>query len=221
MSGRAADIPSKDAAISYTDVRYSFEEFPKAKDDVMREKNPLGTIPVIELNGRILTQSYAILRKFARNLKAYGGDNDEEMYWADAMCDIASDCKLLHHSRSVEMVGLFTDVDDSGRTGFVNAYFSKNQEKDYAEHCNGPRVNYLKGLDTQLQSHDASNSGPFVLGNSVSYADFVIYQVCHDEGLTKDGRNGLQGYSRLVKLVDAMESRPNVKKFLDSERYLG
>jgi len=59
----------------------------------VRERNPLGTIPVIELNGRILTQSYAILRKFARNLKAYDGKTDEEMYWADAMCDIAIDCE--------------------------------------------------------------------------------------------------------------------------------
>ena len=84
---------NQDAGIAYQDVRYSFDEFPKVKESAMRDRNPLGTIPVIELNGRILTQSYAILRKFARNLKAYDGKTDEEMYWVDAMCDIALDCE--------------------------------------------------------------------------------------------------------------------------------
>jgi len=49
----------------------------------------------------------------------------------------------------------------------------------------------------------------------------VIYQVCHDEGLTKDGRKEMQEYKRLIKLIDAVENRPNVKKFLQSDRYLG
>jgi len=49
---------------------------------------------VIELDGKILTQSYAILRHFARLLGQYEGTTEDEMYWADAMCDIAIDCTL-------------------------------------------------------------------------------------------------------------------------------
>jgi len=49
----------------------------------------------------------------------------------------------------------------------------------------------------------------------------VLYQICHDEGLTLKGREGMKEYSRLVQLVDAVENRPNVKKFLASDRYLG
>jgi len=113
------------------------------------------------------------------------------------------------------------DTRSTGRTNFVNAFLSDNKDVDYPEHCKTSRVNFLKGLDTQLQSHDLSNSGPFVIGNEITYADMVIYQVCHDEGLTKDGRKGLQEYKRLVKLVDGVENRPNVKKFLQSDRYLG
>jgi len=59
------------------------------------------------------------------------------------------------------------------------------------------------------------------LGDKVTYADFVIYQVAHDEELTRDGRKGLKDYPRIVQLVDAMERRPNVKKYLESERYRG
>lgn len=54
--------------------------------------NPAATIPVIELNGQILVQSYAILRHFARQLGEYDGQSEDEKYWADAMCDLASDC---------------------------------------------------------------------------------------------------------------------------------
>ena len=51
--------------------------------------NPNATVPVIELNRTILTQSYAILRHFARQLEKYDGQTEDEKYWADAMCDIA------------------------------------------------------------------------------------------------------------------------------------
>ena len=55
----------------------------------------------------------------------------------------------------------------------------------------------------------------------MTYADMVLYQVCHDEGLTHEGRKGLKDHPRLVELVDAMEERPNIKAFLQSDRYLG
>jgi len=56
--------------------------------------NPNATIPVVELDGRILVQSYAMLRHFARQLGAYEGGTEEERYWADAMCDLAGDCEF-------------------------------------------------------------------------------------------------------------------------------
>lgn len=58
-------------------------------------------------------------------------------------------------------------------------------------------------------------------GSSITYADLVLYQVLHDEGLTQDGGKGLGGYPRLRELVDAVEGREGVKAFLGSERYRG
>ena len=43
----------------------------------------------------------------------------------------------------------------------------------------------------------------------------------HDENLTQEGRKGMKDCPRLVQVVDAVEGRPNVKAFLESERYLG
>lgn len=108
-----------------------------------------------------------------------------------------------------------------GRTLFIIAFFSPDKDKLYPEHQKGNRANFLKALNQHLSSHDLSQSGPFVIGKDVTYADLVIYQICHDEQLVQDGRAGLKEYPRLAKLVDAVESRPNVQKFLKSDRYLG
>ena len=108
-----------------------------------------------------------------------------------------------------------------GRTLFIIAFFSPDKDKLYPEHQKGNRANFLKALNQHLSSHESSQSGPFVIGEKVTYADLVIYQICHDEQLTQNGRAGLKDYPRLAKLVDGVESRPNIKKFLESDRYLG
>lgn len=91
--GQVLRLFFEDAQISYEDVRYSFEEFPSAKKSLIGDLNPTGSVPVVELNGKILTQSYPILRHFARILGEYDGKTEEERYHVDVVCDIAIDCK--------------------------------------------------------------------------------------------------------------------------------
>lgn len=94
--GQVVRLMWEDAGIAYEDTRYSFEEYPEYKRSKLSEMNPTHNIPVIELNGRILTQSYAILRHFARQLGKYEGETEEEKYWADAMCDVVIDCTYIN-----------------------------------------------------------------------------------------------------------------------------
>ena len=94
-------------------------------------------------------------------------------------------------------------------------------KETYAEHQRTVRPRFLKALETHLKTHDLSASGPYITGKTITYADIVLYQICHDESLTQDGRKGLKDHPRLVELVDAVEARPNVKAFLHSDRYLG
>jgi prostaglandin-H2 D-isomerase / glutathione transferase len=55
--------------------------------------NPTGNIPIIKMpNGKILTQSYSILRHWSRRLGAYDGKTEDEKYWVDAINDIVIDC---------------------------------------------------------------------------------------------------------------------------------
>ena len=92
---------------------------------------------------------------------------------------------------------------------------------DYPKHQQGDRNKYLQAIETHLQGSDLSSRGLFVIGNEITYADLVLYQVLHDENLVQEGRKGLKEYARLTQLVDAVEGRPNIKKFLGSEAYLG
>ncbi len=59
----------------------------------------------------------------------------------------------------------------------------------------------------------------------MTYADLVLYKILRGENLrqeaTQEGRKRLEDHPRLAQLVDAVESRPNVKAFLHSDRYLG
>ena len=108
-----------------------------------------------------------------------------------------------------------------GRTLFVNAFFSPDKDNTFPKHQKTDRNRFLGAVETHLKSNKFSTQGPYILGKAVSYADLVLYQICHDESLTQDGRKGLKEYPRLTKLVDAVEARPNIKAFLQSDRYLG
>lgn len=53
--------------------------------------SPLKSLPAVEMGGTMYTQSYPLLRLWARQLGKYDGKNDLERYYVDAMTDIASD----------------------------------------------------------------------------------------------------------------------------------
>lgn len=61
--------------------------------------NPVSSVPIMEIDGRVYQQSYAILRHLSRRLGEYDGVNDNEQYWTDAMCDIGADCMYLRLGR--------------------------------------------------------------------------------------------------------------------------
>ncbi|KAH7381775.1 glutathione S-transferase [Cadophora sp. MPI-SDFR-AT-0126] len=199
--GQAVRLMLIDAGAAYKDNRYTFDEWPEHKrSGAVAEMNPTGNIPIIEMpDGKILTQSYAILRHWARLMGGYDGKTEEEKYWVDAICDIVIDWRTL----------------------FISAFFSDNAKVDYPKHQQGDRAHYLKAIETHLKGSDISRRGPFIAGKEITYADLVLFQVLHDENLIQDDRKELKEFPRLVQLVDAVQNRPNVKKFFASDAYLG
>jgi glutathione S-transferase len=83
----------KDAGAAYKDVRYSFEEWPEVKhSEKVAQANPTTNLPFIEIGGKYLTQTYAILRHWARQLGGYDGKTENEKYFVDQITDIVIDC---------------------------------------------------------------------------------------------------------------------------------
>lgn len=92
--GQVVRLLFEDAGIAYTDVRYTFGEHAELKSThPVLSQNPTKSMPIIELGGKLLTQSYSILRHFARVLGEYDGKTEEEKYQTDVICDIVADCK--------------------------------------------------------------------------------------------------------------------------------
>jgi glutathione S-transferase len=108
-----------------------------------------------------------------------------------------------------------------GRTLFVNAFFSPKQDDMYPEHCKTDQVRYLEAIELHLKQNPLSQNGPAVLSENITYADLVIYQICHDKSLKKDGRARLLDYPRLKQLVDGVKARPGIKAFFASDRCMG
>ncbi|KAL8283290.1 hypothetical protein RQP46_005700 [Phenoliferia psychrophenolica] len=70
----------------------SFEERNKEMDDAKRANvNPVGSLPYLDLNGKIFTQSYPLLRYLSGKLGKYDGKTAEEKYFVDIICDLVID----------------------------------------------------------------------------------------------------------------------------------
>ena len=69
--------------VPWTPVHMPFADFaggvPRS-DDWRKQQNPMGEIPILEVDGRKLTQSGAIMTFLADKHGAYGGQDDEERY---------------------------------------------------------------------------------------------------------------------------------------------
>ncbi|KAI0153718.1 glutathione S-transferase [Pestalotiopsis sp. NC0098] len=197
--GQTVRLLWDDAGVAYNNTVYSMEEYPQFKEDLIKKLNPTGNIPVVELNGQVLVQSYAILRHFARLLGVYDGKTLEDKYFVDVITDIVTDWRTL----------------------FVNAFLSENKEEDFPKHQQGDRNHYLAAIERHLNENASAKTGPYIIGKEFTYGDVLLYQILHDESLVQDGRKDLQAYPRIVQFVEATEARPNIKAFLKSDRYRG
>ncbi|KAM0789246.1 hypothetical protein ACM66B_000089 [Microbotryomycetes sp. NB124-2] len=198
----------EDAGIAFVDVRYGFEEWNSKTPEERAEHNPSGTFPFLLLNGKVLGQSYPMLRYFARQLGAYDGKTSEEMYFVDRVNDVTSDWRT-------RFVDSHFEASPNGLAPFESNDKAITNYKEYLM----PRA--VRGLETLLSTSEYSKQGPFVLGGEISYADIVVWQMYHDE--RELGGPVKQLISKecptLQKLIDAFEGRPQLKAYWSSDRY--
>ncbi|VDO72076.1 unnamed protein product [Haemonchus placei] len=69
------------AGEDFEDVRVTFDDWPKLKEDM-----PFGQLPVLDIDGKQLCQSFAIVRYLAKQF-CYAGKNAWEEAWVDSIGD--------------------------------------------------------------------------------------------------------------------------------------
>ncbi|MBN4658974.1 glutathione S-transferase N-terminal domain-containing protein, partial [Escherichia coli] len=106
----------------FEDVRYSFEDWPEIK-----AKNSFGSLPIMEIDGKKYTQSFAICRYLA---KKYGinGDNEEEAFEIDESVYFLNDIRL-------KAAEVFSESDEE-RKEKKHEEYSKNIYPDKLEKLN-------------------------------------------------------------------------------------
>ncbi|KAI9934526.1 hypothetical protein ASPWEDRAFT_117442 [Aspergillus wentii DTO 134E9] len=174
-----------DAGIDFEDKRYPLDDsWAKNKAD-LKEKGltVTGLVPSLEYKGVVLTQHIPILRYLSRELGQYDGETNYDKWLVDAVSDI------------------YIDWRDNWVRNFFNPFPEYKTETAPA---------FYKNID---HYYSKDKSGPYLLGNTVSYADFAVFQAI-DNDITTGGIAQDALPESLVVLKKAIEGRPNVVEYL-------
>jgi len=196
----------EDAQIAFKDSRWTPEDL---KGDDILKYNPTRSLPAVELGGKLYTQSIPTLRYWCTKLGKYDGKTPEERYFVDLISDITADWRT-------NFVDSLIVVTETGTQPNAN-------KEVFEHHKNFYLSKFANGIESHLSKSPLAQGGPYVLGSEITYADFQIWQVYHDEKIFGTQIDDLftKSNPRLKKLVDAVGSRPNLKAYFASDRYFG
>lgn len=176
----------EDAGVDFEYVRHNAAEWKELKQQLLADKVRAPTMPYITVDGEYYGKTVPVMRFLSHKLGQYEGSNEKEVQLLDAYSDMIMDWAFRWAT------GIFGD---------------EAQLKTYKEtHA----VNNYKNFEEIL----SDNEGPYLLGDKVSYADFILYHMIEDDGSAIDAAS----QPHLSAFINAIENRPNLKKYLATER---
>jgi glutathione S-transferase len=128
----------------FEDKRFEMDEWEKVKTEF-----PYGKLPVLEWEGKKLSQSFAIARFLAQHFKLAGADEFESAKcdeYADVVKDVVKEVENMWHEDEAKKLKIKNNVLDKT----LPALFTK--------------------LETDLKAKD----GKYLVGNSFTWADFIL-----------------------------------------------
>jgi len=148
--GRAGAIRAafRIAGIEFQDARVSFQELKSAPAG----EYPLGQLPVLSVDGKVFTQSGAILRYAGKRSGLYPSDAIEALR-VDEVMSIADDI----------LASAPQDPDAAIKKTKREAWVAEKVPK------------FLNLLDARLKE----SGGPYLLGTSLSIADLILFGLVH------------------------------------------
>lgn len=143
--GEPARLALAIAGIPFEDDRVSFQDWPQRKSET-----PFHAVPVLDVEGRALTQSNAINRFIGRLANLYPSDP-----WQAALCDEVMDA-----------------VEDIGTQIVTTFNLPDNEKKPRREAlAAGPIPLYLSQLGRRL----GANGGQYFADNRLTVADLKVF----------------------------------------------
>ncbi|BFZ04971.1 hypothetical protein BsWGS_08010 [Bradybaena similaris] len=136
------------AGVDFEDIRISRDDWPKQKGN-----SPFGQLPYAEINGKVYGQSLAIANYFAREYNLYGKSNLDGLK-IDQVAQLNED--LIQ-----EVVKVFREQDEAKK-----AEIEKKLKEEVAPKFFGFYEKLLK-----------ENNGKHFVGDSVTLADLILYDV--------------------------------------------
>lgn len=131
--------------IDFEDIRISYADFAE-----VRKKTPFGQVPVVEIDGQVVTQTDALIRYFAKQVGLFPQEEIKSLL-SDEVMNVIEDAT----NKLVATFGLEGEALKTARQALAE----------------GPLSMYLKWLEGKLQSH----GGVFYTGDNICYADFKLY----------------------------------------------
>ncbi|KAG2206992.1 hypothetical protein INT47_008461 [Mucor saturninus] len=182
--GENVKLLLEDAGLDNEYVRLSRDDNWSAKKAQLIEEGFLSpTLPYIEVGGKKFGKTVPIMQYISVKLdnKYHGSNAEEDQYLA-----------------------YVAEITNEWFECLKNAFFGTEEKKEH--HKNVVTPGYVDLFEKSYAKH----SGPYILGEKITYPDFLIYHLLDDDLAL----NRLDGSPNLQKFVEAFEQRPNIKKYL-------
>ncbi|XP_063694851.1 glutathione S-transferase Mu 2-like [Bolinopsis microptera] len=165
------------------------EGFKRWADEKFESGLDLPNLPYL-IDGDIkVTQTVAICRYLGRKFGLVPGDDEKDIVKCEMIEQEAHDL----------------------RTAFTKICFEK---EDYE----GKKPAYLDGMEKKLEMLDKYiGDGPFVLGEKLTYVDFMVYEYVSQ--IRKMAPERVDSFLNLGRLLKAVEELPQLQDHFNSELY--
>lgn len=189
QQGRAESVR---LALTIGKIPFESEEIPRSEWPALKPQTPLGNLPTMTVDGKVVVQNEALLRFVGKLSGLYPADA-----WDALMVDQVSETVL-----------------EWTQTLFVYRGPDEDRLKEAARDAvdvAAPR--YLGGVEKMLEG---ISDGPFVLGSHVSTADLLIttlYIFLATGILRFVDKHALDGYTRMKRCYDAVLQIPEVQEY--------
>lgn len=172
-------------AFAYAGQKFEDQRIQRDQWAAMKESMPYGQLPVLEVDGKTVAQSAAILR-FVGNRFNLAGNNEFEKAKVDGVLDYFKDIQA-------NMTGWFREEDQERKAKLREKFFSTDIQ------------NYTKQIEKQIEKEYVVASGPTI-------ADFVIASQLYN--LNKINPEALKHSPKLLEYIERINNLKGIKDWI-------